>query len=653
MKTDLRKLICASACILGMLFQFSPGDVRLPLLLSDGMVLQRHIPAQIWGWADPGEKITVVFNRQTVASVAGPDGRWSIRLAAADAGGPYEMQIHANNQIVLRDILVGDVWICSGQSNMVLPMDRVKDRYAEDIAESENSFIRQFAVPIRYDFNAPAEDLQGGCWESSNPQTVLRFSAVGYFFAQDLYKTYRVPIGLINAAAGGTPVQAWLSEEALRRFPAYLETAVRFKNKEYLRQIIENDKSAQDAWYAGIKSADTGTAEGQTPWYDPAFDASAWPALQIPGLWADGPLDSFNGIVWFRKEIAIPSALAAKPARLDLGCIIDSDDVYLNGVPVGSTSYRYPPRIYRIPENLLRLGKNTLAVRIVSRSGEGGFVPDKSYQLTVEGQAIDLKGPWQYQIAATADPAPRQIFPQYNPLGLFNGMIAPLRRYAIKGVIWYQGESNAENPSDYQNLFSALIADWRRQRHQGDFPFLYVQLANYMEAKDQPSESNWALLREAQLKALAIPNTAMAVAIDLGEWNDIHPLNKSEVGRRLSLAAQKTAYGDSQVVYSGPLYKSIKRKGNKIILSFTHIGGGLIAKDGPLKGFAIAGKENRFVWAEAEIKGNQVVVWNDKINKPAAVRYGWADNPAGANLYNREGLPASPFRTDRQDPIGP
>jgi sialate O-acetylesterase len=353
-----------------------------------------------------------------------------------------------------------------------------------------------------------------------------------------------------------------------------------------------------------------------------------------------------NGVVWFRKEINVPASMTGKPVRLWLGRIVDADTAYVNGEIVGTVSYQYPPRIYDIPSNLLKAGRNIIVIRVINNSGRGGFVPDKPYELSTREQTIDLKGPWKYRLGAAMEPLPGQTLIQRQPLGLYNAMIAPLLNYRIKGIIWYQGESNTAKPQEYQELFSALIADWRAKWNQGDFPFLYVQLANFMEAEDNPSESDWAELREAQLKTLSVPNTAMAVTVDIGEWNDIHPLNKEDVAKRLALAGRRLAYGDEDVVYSGPIYRSKQIEGNRIVLAFTHTGGGLITRGGDeLKQFAIAGADRKFVWAKARIEGDKVVVWNDDITSPVVVRYGWANNPEGANLYNKEGLPASPFGT--------
>jgi sialate O-acetylesterase len=557
------------------------------------------------------------------------------------------MEIKAGNNITLKNILIGDVWICSGQSNMELTMERVKDKYPNEITNSDNNSIRQFEVPDKYNFNTPQEDLESGTWESANPKTIFKFTAIGYFFAKELYQKYHVPIGLINASLGGSPAQAWMSEDALKSFPEDLATLQKYKDSAYIKQIEDTDKAAQDAWYGRISQTDKGIAAGEKPWFDTTYDASQWATMNVPGYWADGPLGPINGVVWFRKEINVPASMAGKPARLWLGRIVDGDETYFNGKKVGAITYEWPPRKYDIPADLLKEGKNIIVVRVINQRARGGFVLDKPYQLVGAGQTLDLKGQWQYKLGTTMEPAPSQTFVRWQPVGLYNGEIAPLLNYKIKGVIWYQGESNASrNPSEYHKLFSTLIADWRQKWNQGDFPFLYVQLTSFMAAKDQPSESSWAELRQAQLKTLSVPNTAMIVTTDIGEWSDIHPLNKEDVGKRLALAARKLAYGDKKVIYSGPIYQSMKTDENKIILTFTDIDGGLTAKGGKLKYFAIAGPDKKFVWANAKIKGDKIIVWNDSVPNPVAVRYAWADNPEDANLYNKAGLPASPFGTD-------
>jgi sialate O-acetylesterase len=627
------------------IFQTTPCQVRLPRLISDGMVLQRGTPVLVWGWAAVGEHVSVSFNHVQSEAVTDSAGKWAVRLPSMPAGGPYTMTIDATNHIQIRNMLIGDVWVCAGQSNMVLPMERVKERYPGVIERSENEEIRQFLIPNQYDFNTVHDDLPSGRWESANPETVPHFSATAYFFARALFDKYHVPIGLINASVGGTPVESWLSEDALKAFPEYFERAQAFKDTAHINSIRRKDQDLSRAWYTYVARHDAGVNSGMT-WYDTLYDASGWSAMQVPSCWDEESNNHRNGTVWFRKEVNIPASFTGKPVLLKLGRIVDWDSVYVNGRFAGSVSYQYPPRRYELKPGLLKPGKNIIVIRIINTAGQGGFIKDKPYQLVCGEQTIDLTGEWRFKVGVMMDSLPPQTFIQYQPVGLFNGMISPVLKYAIKGVIWYQGESNTSKPADYYSLFPTLIRDWRKKWNQGDFPFLYVQLANYLKAAEQPSESKWAELREAQFMTLALPNTGMAVTIDLGEWNDVHPLNKEDVGRRLALSAERLANGE-QVVFTGPVYDGVKFKGNKGIIRFTGTGSGLIVKGGgELKEFAIAGKDKKYVWARASISGNRVIVWSDAVAHPVSIRYAWADNPQYANLFNKEGLPASPFRTN-------
>lgn len=616
------------------------SQIKLPRLISDGMVLQRDTPLKIWGWASPNEKIELDFGSKKYNAIASNDGKWTIVLPSQKAGGSYEMTLSASNKIVLKNILFGDVWICGGQSNMELPMERVKDKYSDVIAKADNSNIRQFLVPDKFDFDRPQEDLDSGEWISVNPQNVLKFSAVAYFFSNEIYTKYKVPIGLINSALGGSPAQAWISEEAVKKFPDYYNEAQKFKNKSLIEHIESNDKMVSANWYNLLNNKDEGLKNN---WSKPELDDTDWQKMNIPGYWADNTLGNVNGAVWFRKEFVLTKDNKGD-AKLLLGRIVDADSVFVNGKFVGTTSYLYPPRNYVFDSSLLKEGKNEIAIRVINNSGKGGFVLDKPYQLILSNETIDLKGEWKYKLGTKMDVLPSQTFVRWKPVGLYNAMIAPLINYPIKGVIWYQGESNTGNPSEYFNLMETVVSDWRSKWNQGSFPFLYVQLANFMEAKSTPAESSWAELRQQQTNLLAVPNTGMAVAIDLGEWNDIHPLNKYDVGKRLALQAQKIAYGDKKIVYSGPLFKSMKINGNKLVMKFTETGSGLVAKGNKeLNGFAIAGEDGQFVWAKATIQGDEITVSSKTVLKPTKVRYAWADNPEGANLYNKENLPASPF----------
>jgi sialate O-acetylesterase len=623
------------------------AQVRLPRLIGDGMVLQRDARVKVWGWAAQGEKVTVSFHDSVYSATANERGEWAVPLLGLKAGGPFTMTVSASNIIAVKDIMIGDVWVCSGQSNMELPMRRVRPLYGKEIASSANVYIRHFAVPQKYDFDAPENDVGSGKWESPDPTTVLNFSAVAYFFGTELYEKYHVPIGLINTSLGGSPAESWMSEEALKQFPNHLKEAQRFRDANLIREIESQDKVRIDAWYELLKQKDEGYKDPQKPWFDPGLSSDGWQQMNVPGYWAGTELGAVNGVVWFRKDFEVPPSMIGKAGELNLGRIVDADSVFINGVFVGTTSYQYPPRWYDLPSTVLKAGPNTIVVRVISNIEKGGFVQDKPYEIVCGGETIDLRGPWLYRLGARMEPLASQTFIRWKPLGLFNAMLSPLLNYAIKGVIWYQGESNAERAVEYRELFPAMIRDWRTKWNQGDFPFLFVQLPNFMEAKPQPSESNWALLREAQLKVLSLPRTGMAVAIDVGEWNDIHPLNKKAVGHRLALAAGKVAYGDDAVVSSGPIYQSMKIDANKIVITFTQTGSGLVARGGGLGGFTIAGPDKRFVWANAKIENGRVVVWSDSVTNPVAARYAWADNPEGANLYNAEGLPASPFRTDQ------
>lgn len=624
------------------------NQVRLPKLICDGMVLQRNANVNIWGWASPNENLQIHFVDSTYITSANKFGEWDVTLSSLKAGGPYDMKISAGDTITIKDILVGDVWVFSGQSQIDINMKRVSPLYEDEIKNAGNTNLRYFSVPTVYNFDSAQIDFPYGSWESISQNNILKISAIAYFFGDELYKKYSIPIGLIRSSLGGSPIQAWISEDAIKVFPEYYQEAQKFKDTTLIMQIQTDDRERASAWYTKMNKIDEAYNGHGSPWFMPEVKVSDWSGMEVPGYWADGELGEVNGVVWFRRVIDIPLEMTGKAARLILGRIVDADSVFVNGVYVGSTSYLYPPRRYDIPESVLKEGENTIAIRIISNSGRGGFVLDKPYELLIEDEKIDLKGTWHYRLGAKMEPLQSQTFIRWKPTGLFNGMIAPLTNYSIKGVIWYQGESNTGKPLEYADLFPAMINNWRDKWGIGDFPFIYAQLHNFMESYDYPTESNWALTREAQLHTLSLPNTAMAVAIDLGEWNDIHPLNKKDVSKRLVLAARRVAYNETDLVSSGPIYQSMKIKKDSIVLSFSETGSGLFGIDGyELKQFAIAGEDRKFVWAKAQIINNQLVVWSPEVKNPVAVRYAWADNPEGANFYNyEEALPASPFRTD-------
>lgn len=631
-----------------MLLSLQPlmAQIRLPQIIRDSMVLQRGADINIWGWGSKGETVNITFNGNTYNTKADDNGHWMLSLPAMQAGGPYTMEIKGENEITLHDILVGDVWFCSGQSNMVHQMKLHSVRYADEISQAHYPEIRQFWIPTLTDLQGPNDDLPSGYWKSANPEDVLDFSAVAYFFAEKLYNKYHVPIGIINASVGGTPIEAWTSEEGLKTFPAIAARIERNKDTAYVHNIMRRSMAGSSR---RATEQDSGLI-GQ-PWFDTAYVPKEWRKIGIPGYWEDQGIKDLNGVVWYRREIEVPAGMTGKPAKVFLGRIVDADELYINGEKVGNTTYQYPQRRYAISSDVLKPGKNLFVIRVTNNAGKGGFVPDKPYCLIADGDTLDLKGYWQYKVGEVFVPRPgfrgARFAAQNEPTALYNAMVAPLIHYTIKGMVWYQGASNASRPAEYAQLQPAMIEDWRSKWQEGDIPFLYVQLPGYMDYNYLPSESQWAILRESQLKSLSVPNTAMTVNIDLGEWNDIHPDRKKPVGDRLALAAEKLAYGED-IVYSGPIYQSSVIQGNKITITFTDTGSGLTTTDGePLAEFSVAGPDRHFVWAKASIiSANKIIVWSDQVLHPVAVRYGWADNPVNPNLGNKEGLLASPFRTD-------
>jgi sialate O-acetylesterase len=653
------------------------ANIRLPAIIGDNMVLQRGIKAPLWGWADPDEEVrlSVSWHRMERRTTADADGKWAFALKTPPAGGPYEIMLAGKNTITLRNIMAGEVWVCSGQSNMEWPLHSVINAEAE-VAAADHPNIRLFTVQKKI-ANAPEADCTGQ-WSQCNPETVPGFSAVGYFFGRYLQKELGVPVGLINTSWGGTVAEAWTSSEALAKmsdFKALMDRIAEARAnpdasmKKYKAELAEWQKKIEVAGAQG-----KGCIE-------PDFDDSSWPEMDLPTLWDQAALSSFDGLVWFRKTIEVPNSWVGKELVLELGPIDDQDTTWVNGVKVGAHAEPgqwQALRKYTIDANVIRAGRNVIAVQVLDTGGGGGiYGQPEQMKLKSAGagddKAIALAGKWRYKVGydlASMPPLPQPPVWVNNPNAptvLYNGMIVPLVPFGIRGAIWYQGESNADRAYQYRELFPTMITNWRQDWGLDNFPFLFVQLANYMPTKPEPGESNWAELREAQTMTLGLPNTGMATIIDIGEANDIHPKNKQDVGKRLALWALAETHG-KDIVYSGPLYKSMEIKGKQVVLHFEHIGGGLVAQSsedrrrktddrtdpssvvrspssGPLKGFAIAGSDRKFVWAQAEIKGSTVVVSSDAVAEPVAVRYAWADNPV-CNLYNKSGLPASPFRTD-------
>jgi sialate O-acetylesterase len=620
------------------------ANVRLPKIFNDNMVLQRDHSIPVWGWADSKEKITVRFNQQTRVVTADKSGKWKIEFSAESAGGPFQLVITAKNSITLSNILVGDVWVCSGQSNMEFQLKNSSGADNEIITANYPQ-IRQFEVP-RVVASQPKDDLSGGDWKLCNPNTAGNFTAVGYYFAKLLNADLKVPIGLINTSWGGTHSETWTSRNAFESSDEYKEmiAAMPFLDIDSLtkEKIATNSKRLEK-----LQPSFSPSAAVINSWKTISFDDSHWPKMKVPGLWEQQVLGDIDGVVWFRKIIQVTAADAGKAAVIELGMIDDDDICYVNGVNVGSTSSYNVPRKYNIPAGILKEGNNVIAVRVMDSGGGGGFHGEAAdIKLHIGSTKLLLAGEWSFQIEAITIGS--TVGPNSYPTLLFNAMVYPLIPFAIKGAIWYQGESNASRAWQYRKAFPLMISDWRKSWNQGDFPFYFVQLATFNANNgDSRKGSTWAELREAQTLTLSLPNTGMAVTTDIGNSKDIHPTNKRDVGKRLAAVALHQTYGKGNI-YSGPTYQSFKVEGNKISVSFSNIGAGLSTnnKYGYLQGFEIAGADHQFHYARAYIDGDKVVVYHEGTTSPIAVRFGWADDTVDNNLFNQEGFPAGPFRTD-------
>lgn len=509
------------------------AKVKLPALISDGMVLQREQPVKIWGTADAGESVSVTFMKKKYAATADNNGHWSVTLPSMKAGGPYLMRI---NDIKLNDILIGDVWLCSGQSNMELPVSRVtEDMFATEINEYSNERIRQIIIPKVYNFHAPQETLSATSWKPMTQENVMNFSALAYFFAKEMYEKTKVPVGIINSSWGGTPIEAWISEEGLKEFPIYINDKRLYEDDAYCAHIKKLEGESFYRWNLSLYRSDAGLHE-KTPWYASNYDDSNWQTVNMfSRTWGNDGLNPIAGSHWLRQNVEIPQTWNNKEVTLRLGCIIDADSVYVNGTFAGTTGYQYPPRIYRIPAGILKPGVNNITVRIISNGGQPEFVQEKPYKLICDDESINLKEEWKYRLGTPMPSAPNMMFFCYKPVCLYNTMIAPLQHYTLRGTVWYQGESNVSRRNEYATLLTAMMADWRRTFSQPELPFYIVELADYLSKEDISGRKAWAEMRLEQAKAAqTTPNAFLIRNNDLGEWNDIHPLDKKTLGRRVA-----------------------------------------------------------------------------------------------------------------------
>ena len=623
------------------------SQVRLPGIFGDHMVLQRNQPVPVWGWSSPNEKVTVHFNGQEKETSADHLGNWHIMLDPQAAGGPFDFTVKGHNRIVFHDVLIGEVWICSGQSNMEFELNAVLNADAE-IHAAVYPQIRHIKIPHEVS-NKPKEDILPAQWESCSPQTAGNFTAVGYFFAKEIARRLRVPVGLINSSWGGTMSEAWTSRGAFEKSAEFKSMIDQVPVKEFDATVKERRSRLEQQILNLDKNITDSLPEEQ--WKNPDYNSQAWPKISVSVIWESQSLGlaDLDGTVWYRKEVTLGADVREKPITLSLGMIDDNDITYVNGIRVGSTRSYNTTRTYLVPPGIFKPGKNVIAVRVEDTGGGGGFYGDSSViELKTETGIIHIGNPWSFRIAKKLDNG-IGVGPNDFPCLLYNAMIHPLIPYGIRGVLWYQGEANADRAYQYRTAFPLLITDWRQQWGEGNFPFYFVQLASFNSANgNSTTGSTWAELREAQLKTLSLPATGMAVTIDIGESNDIHPKNKQDVGRRLAAIALNNIYGQ-HMEYSGPAYQSMEIQGNKIVLDFTHKGTGLMVKDkyGYVRGIEIAGPDRHFYYAKAFVQDNKVTVWAEEVSNPQAVHYGWADDAGDANLFNLEGFPAIPFRTDQ------
>lgn len=622
------------------------GSGPLPFvspMFGDNMVLQRGKPNTIWGWSEPGEAVRVEIAGQAASTVTGPDGRWWVKIQPPPPGGPYSIRITGRQMVELHEVLVGDVWLCGGQSNMQLGLKRTRNG-AEEIAAANHPEIRVFTIQQQVSYSHA--DLPQGAWKIVSPQTAGEgggISAAAYYFARKVQEAVHVPIGLVVDCVGGTTAEAWTSAEALRPlsdFDVALAELQRLRaggGLEYGNYVMH----WYDQYDVGVKGA---------TWADPGLDDSSWKTVELPGGFAELGVPDTPVVCWFRKEIVLPDPLPAGGAMLFLGSVERMDTAYINGQWVGASAWVENPRVYFVPAGLLKPGRNVLAVRVFKVKPAGGFLAKPEVlRMTLGETAVPLAGKWKGRVSVDARP-PHPLPMSFEnwpvmPTVLFEGMLAPVAPLAITGAIWYQGEANADRAFQYRRLLPAMIADWRKLFGQGDFPFYIVSLPAFQPRRDAPGDDTWAEMREAQaLTARSVPNSCLAVTIDAGEADNIHPQDKKVVGDRLALCALAKHYGE-KVVYAGPTFSSIERLPGSLRLHFTNTDGGLVVRGGKLEEFAVAGADGKWHWADARVEGDTVVVRSSVVPDPREARYAWQSNPA-ATLFNGAGLPAAPFRTD-------
>lgn len=624
------------------------AQLKVARIFGDHMVLQREKPVKVWGWAGKGDRVELTFNQQKASAKADADGKWMTELPAMPAGGPYELVVKTRkDEVKMTDILVGEVWLLSGQSNMEW---RVKnsDSAKVEIARANYSTIRHFEVAHELAFT-PEKDLNSGDWKITSPATVGDFSAVGYFFARDIVQQLDVPVGLIHSSWGGSQVEGWISEKAMRESEVlnyYPATMARSWDEDGQKQ----EKKLINQTY-GSPDFDTQSVD-ESKYMSPGYDYDSWKIKVNPqGQWVWQGVGGYRGNAYIQRTLEVPAELAKSETTLHFGRNTSDLIFYVNGKKVFEGTTKDPIEL-KLPAGTWKPGENSLLIKLGPNRepayfGMGFMGTAADFSVKGAGRSIPLTDTGWNMVPSWKSPRTYDHFMNNVGTTLYNAMIAPLVPYTIAGALWYQGESNAGRAYQYRKSFPLLIESWRKDWGY-NFPFLFVQLSSYGPFQNSNQGSDWAELREAQTMTLSLPKTGMAVTTDIGNPNDIHPTNKQDVGHRLALSALKVAYGKDNIVYSGPTFKDAQFTGQKAIISFDNVGGGLMVKEkyGYLKGFEIAGRDRKFHYAPARIEGDKVVVSHPEVPEPVAVRYGWANSPIDNNLFNAEGLPAVLFRTD-------
>ncbi|MDO9579120.1 MAG: sialate O-acetylesterase [Bacteroidales bacterium] len=617
------------------------SQVSVANIFSDNMVLQRNCDISVWGWAKANEKIEVRFNKQIKKAKTNSDGKWVVTLNPEVAGGPFELTIIGKNSLKLRNILVGEVWLCSGQSNMEWSVGQSDNAEVEIKNASAYSNIRHIKIPKEIS-SLPKDNFNNASWEVCSSETVDDFTGIGYFFAKELVDSLKIPVGLINASWGGSNIETWISREGFESSEEF-KSLIASLPKTNLDSLLTSKISVTQKRIEVLQNESFSTAKIET-YKEWNLDDNSWLTMNEPEVWESQELGDFDGVVWLRKHITLTKQDLKNDIILNIPAIDDDDITYVNGVKIGETKGWDKKRTYVINANILKEGDNVISIRVSDSAGSGGIYGDATnFNLNIGEKEIPLSGKWKYKIESIYNAVNFNDFPSL----CFNAMLNPIIPFGIQGVIWYQGETNISRSYQYQTTFPLLINDWREKWNNKIFPFYYVQLATFKSEGDSNTGCDWAELREAQTQTLKLPNTGMVVTTDVGNPNDIHPKNKQTVGKRLASIAFNNLY-NIPMVCSGPVYKSMQINDHQMIVYFDDIGGGLMTTDlqGNINGFEIAGNDQVFHKANAIIEDDKIVISIIDINAPIHIRYSWMGDASKSNLFNREGFPAVPFRTD-------